>query len=153
MSNAIEPVVSVPAPDSTTSEKQPDKRQRVLIRFRHGLGDAVQLTVVLQHLRHYYPDWNIEVAAFPGKQTTYAGLCDRFFSLNGRLVATDQYDQVFDLDWEECATCFVDWPSTKAERCLTEIFSLTPIPKLCRYTIHPREEAVAKAKRYLGLAD
>ena len=39
----------------------------VLIDFRHGLGDAVQLTTVLLHLRHYHPDWQIDVAAGIGK--------------------------------------------------------------------------------------
>ncbi|MEX0818039.1 MAG: FkbM family methyltransferase, partial [Pirellulaceae bacterium] len=79
----------------------------------------------------------------------FVGLCDRQFALNGIPVSTEQYDQVFDLDWDECATCFADWPSTKAERCLTDVFDLAPIPELCRYVIHPREQAFAKANRYL----
>jgi FkbM family methyltransferase len=124
-------------------------KQKVLIQFQHGLGDAVQLTAVLRHLRHYHPDWIIEVAALPGKQTAFAGLCDRSFSLNGKPTATDGYDQVFDLDWDECATCFAEYPSTKVERCLTEVFDLAPIPELCRYEMRPGGEAVAKAKRYL----
>ncbi len=33
----------------------------VLIEFAHGLGDAVQFSVVLKHLRKYKPDWNIDV--------------------------------------------------------------------------------------------
>ena len=32
---------------------------------------------------------------------------------------------------------------------MTSVFDLTPIPELCRYVMHPREEAFAKAKRYL----
>jgi hypothetical protein len=39
----------------------------VLIDFRHGLGDAVQLITVLLHLRHYHPDWQIDVAVGVGK--------------------------------------------------------------------------------------
>ena len=49
----------------------------VLIDFRHGLGDAVQLTSVLQHLRQYHPDWCIDVAALGGKHSAYGGLCRR----------------------------------------------------------------------------
>ena len=49
----------------------------VLIDFRHGLGDAVQLTSVLQHLRHYHPNWSIDVAALGGKHSAYGGLCRR----------------------------------------------------------------------------
>ena len=35
---------------------------RILIEFQHGLGDTVQLSSVLAHLRHYRPDWQIDVA-------------------------------------------------------------------------------------------
>lgn len=31
----------------------------VLVKFSHGLGDAVQLTCVLQHLQEYRPDWTV----------------------------------------------------------------------------------------------
>ncbi|MBC8356994.1 MAG: FkbM family methyltransferase [Planctomycetes bacterium] len=137
------------APTPTIGNTATDDQQNVLIKFQHGLGDAVQLTAVLRHLRHYHPRWNIEVAALPGKHSAFVGLCDKALSLNGKPVATDGYDRVFDLAWEECATCFADCPSTKVERCLVENFDVAPIPDLCRYEMQPREEAIAKAKRYL----
>jgi len=46
----------------------------VLIKFRHGLGDAVQLTAVLSHLSHYHPDWQVDVAALAGKQSAFYGV-------------------------------------------------------------------------------
>ena len=149
MPAAIAPAHSNVSQVDTSSDKLVAASPRVLIQFRHGLGDAIQLTSVLAHLRHYHPDWQVEVAALPGKQTAYVGLCARQFSLNGQPIATDDYDQVFNLDWEECASCFSQWPSTKAERCLTETFGLSPIPELCRYEIQPRDEAFTKARRYL----
>ena len=55
---------------------------RSLIKFRHGLGDAVQLTTVLQHLKHYHPDWDVDVAALIGKHSAFHGLCRKVFVLD-----------------------------------------------------------------------
>src|SRR5487761_1849625 len=57
---------AVPPPDNPKSKVENPKLP-VLLDFRHGLGDAVQLTTVLSHLRHYHPDWQIDVAAGIGK--------------------------------------------------------------------------------------
>lgn len=121
----------------------------ILIKFRHGLGDAAQLTLVLTHLRHAHPDWNIDVAALPGKHSAFHGLCRNVFLLPGQELPPAQYDRIFSLDWPECATCYANWPSTKAERCLQEVFQIEPAGERCRYTILPSQEAVDLARRYL----
>ena len=121
----------------------------VLIKFRHGLGDAAQLTLVLKHLQQEHPDWNIDVAALPGKHSIFHGLCHEVFMLNEEELASRQYDRVFNLEWPECATCYANWPSTKAERCLRQIFDIEPVPEKCHYTICPTEEATRLARRYL----
>ena len=121
----------------------------VLIRFRHGLGDAVQLTSVLRHLDHYHPDWHIEVASLVGKHSAFHGRCDQVSILDGEPPKTGRVDREYNLDWHECATCYPDSPSTKADRCLREVFELAPIEKLCRYVIEPSEAAIEKAHRYL----
>ena len=82
----------------------------VLIKFRHGLGDAAQLTLVLKHLQQEHPDWNIDVAALPGKHSIFHGLCHEVFMLNEEELASRQYDRVFNLEWPECATCYANWP-------------------------------------------
>lgn len=121
----------------------------VLINFRHGLGDAAQLTAVLEHLRYYYPDWEVDVAALVGKHSVLRGLCRNVFILGRQKVFHSRYDRVFELAWEECPTCYTDWPSTKVERCLLEVFRVTPIAEKCRYMICPSEEAIRAARRYL----
>jgi len=130
-----------------TGRKQPNKN--VVIKFRHGLGDAVQLTSVLRHLDHYHPDWHIEVASLVGKHSAFHGLCDEVSILDGQPPRTERIDTEYNLDWHECATCYSDSPSTKADRCLREVFELTPMEKLCRYVIKPSEAAIEKAHRYL----
>ncbi len=122
---------------------------RVLIKFRHGLGDAVQLTTVLQHLQHYHGDWEIDVAALVGKHSAFHGLARRVCRLDGDAPPPAQYTRVYDLEWLECPTCFDSWPSTKAERCLLEVFGLTPLAELCRYQISIRPQAMGLARRYL----
>jgi hypothetical protein len=95
----------------------------VLIKFRHGLGDAVQLTSVLQHLTHERPDWHIEVAALIGKHSAYDGLCDQVSILDREPPKSPRIDRQLDLDWLECTTCYSDSPGTKADRCLREVFN------------------------------
>ena len=50
---------------------------RALIHFTHGLGDAVQLTCVLQHLQKYRPDWELYLQAQRGKHSVGHGYCRR----------------------------------------------------------------------------
>ncbi|MEX2119304.1 MAG: FkbM family methyltransferase [Pirellulales bacterium] len=124
--------------------------QRVLIEFRHGLGDSVQLTSLLAHLKHYHPDWAIDVAALVGKQSIYTGQCNSVQVLDRDTIDQDAYQSVYNLDWPECHTCYQEWPSTKAERCLREVFNLLPIPALCRYRIDIGQTARQAARQYLA---
>lgn len=121
----------------------------VLIKFRHGLGDTVQLTTVLGHLKHYHPDWRVDVQTLTGKHSALAGLCRRSTAFGHTPNCEIKYDRVFNLDWHECHKCFSDWPSTKAERCLIEVFGLRPIPEKCRYTLGIDRTALQLARRYL----
>lgn len=122
---------------------------KVLLITRHGLGDAAQTTAVLKHLRHYHPDWHIEIAALKGKHSCYFGLCERAYNLDKDLINRAAYEQIFDLHWYESHESYTRWPSTKVEKCLLEVFRLDPIPELCTYTIHPTEQARGQARAYL----
>lgn len=122
---------------------------RVLLKFDHGLGDAVQLTIVLRHLAKYRPDWSVDVRALRGKHSAFFGLCSQVFSDQGEQPDESQYDHVFPLSWFECHRSFEDVPSTKAALCLAEVFGIEPDPSLFSYRIEPSAEAVAAAERYL----
>ena len=124
--------------------------KRVLMEFRHGLGDAVQFTAVLQHLRHYHPDWMVDVAALVGKHSAYRGLCRQVRILDREAIDRRQYEATYSLDWHESRTGDEHWPSTKVTRCLQDVFQLTPLPELCRYHIAVSPEARAKAAAYLA---
>jgi hypothetical protein len=60
-------------PRDLAVESHPES-PRVLISFRHGLGDVIQLTSVLNHLRHYHPNWVIDVEVTAGP--TRGSSCD-----------------------------------------------------------------------------
>lgn len=122
---------------------------RILIEFPHGLGDTAQLTVVLQHLQHYRPDWELFVKAQRGKHTAALGYCTRVWHDQEPNPDHAFFDVVYELDWWECYTAYPTHPSTKACNCLREVFGITPDSKLLKYKIHITPESTALTKAYL----
>lgn len=120
----------------------------LLIRFPHGFGDAVQLTTVLLHLAKIAPDWQIDVASRPGTQSLFTGLSRRQYVIGEE--PTDGYAVTRTLNWYEPNALYGDSPSTKAERCLRQIFGLQPIEPLCTYTCHLPDQAREQAARYIA---
>jgi ADP-heptose:LPS heptosyltransferase len=123
---------------------------KLLLLFGHGLGDAVQLGVVLQHLRHYHPDWTIHVGGLKGKESAWHGLCDRAFNKEAESPDRSAYDRVLDVRWGECFQWLAaDRPSTKAMLALAEDWHLDPVPSLLFYRIQVGEAAMARARKYV----
>ncbi len=123
---------------------------RVLLRFPHGLGDAVQLTTVLLHLRRFRPEWVIDIEAKPGAASLFAGLARRVFVAGRDRFRAGDYDLIHTLAWLEPSECYRDSPSTKAERCLREAFHMAPRQELCRYQIGVSAAARRQAAEYLA---
>ena len=75
-----------------------------------GLGDCVQASILLKHVRRYRPYWTIDVQAPRGCESGLHGLCNRvFWSDNDR----GQYDQESVLELHEHYQRFGDRPNTK----------------------------------------
>lgn len=148
MTDATAASLGQPTVPASTVADAP-RRTPVLLRFRHGLGDAVQLTSVLRHLQRRRPRWSIDVAALMGKHSAFHGLCRKVLILERDAVEPSTYERVYDLDWPECASCFADSPSTKADRCLREEFGLVSENDLWTYSIEPSTEDDELACRYL----
>ncbi|MBX3411563.1 MAG: hypothetical protein KF708_02505 [Pirellulales bacterium] len=136
------------APRDTALEP-PSSEAQLLLRFPHGFGDAVQLTTVLLHLRELRPRWTIDVACKRGADSLFAGLCRQTLRLDAMppLEATYAFDRT--LPWDEPDQTYHDSPSTKAEKCLREVFALAPVERLCRYQITPSDVARQAVDRYL----
>lgn len=122
---------------------------RLLIKFTHGLGDAVQLTVVLRHLQRYLPNTMVDVWALHGKHSALRGLCSRVFSDHGEQPRESEYDQIMNLSWFECQRSFEAVPSTKPALCLQDVFGIAPDPELFYYAISPTPAAELAADEYL----
>lgn len=122
----------------------------ILIEFDHGLGDAVQLTAVLAHLKHERPHWTIDVASLRGKHTAFTGLCRQSLIIDHDPIDRKAYAQVYRLHWHECHCDKPDEPSTKTTRCLREVFGIEPDPTLCRYSIQTTVEAKVAAYQALS---
>ncbi len=75
--------------------------KRILIKFTHGLGDAVQLTVALQHLRKYRPDWELYLHAKRGKHSVGYGYCTQVWHDQEPGPDEKQFHHIFDLGWYE----------------------------------------------------
>lgn len=108
---------------------------KVLIRMPWGLGDAVQLGCILQHLIKHRPDWSIDVATGIGKHSAFGGLCRRSLILDRDHIDAARYDQVFDLNLYECYSIYEDSPCTKICNCLREVFGIRPELELLKYRI------------------
>lgn len=131
---------------------------KVLIKFRHGLGDTIQLTSVLNHLRHYHPDWQLTVVLERGKHSAIDGLYSfskgniGLYRLADEVLTADPgnagFDQVFDLSWDECYEVYADSPSTKVELCLRRVFKLEPIAELNEYGVVVSAIATERAAQY-----
>jgi ADP-heptose:LPS heptosyltransferase len=123
--------------------------KNILITFPHGLGDAVQLTVVLKHLHELRPDWCVDVIGLRGKHSAWNGLCRRAYHDAEPQPHESAYDQVFRLSWWENHNRYNNRPNTKITNCLAEVFDLAYLPSLGRYSIKISGEMYGKTARYL----
>jgi ADP-heptose:LPS heptosyltransferase len=120
------------------------------IHCNHGLGDLVGLTIVLKHLKKYRPDWLVTVEAKPDYLSILRGLCHEARPLPPNYVHTkSHYDEHYYLQFPAPEATYPGLPSTKATKCLLEVFGLDPEEKLCRYTIHPSPEAQDMARGFV----
>ncbi len=117
------------------------------LRFRHGLGDVVQLTVVLRHLRSKWPGRKLYVGTYEKWLGVLDGLADEQF--DHKAPAPDGCE-VVELDWHEPQRCYANHPGTKAERCLLEVFNIEPDLGLCGYQLTPGPDAHAAADEWLA---
>lgn len=125
--------------------------KRVLIRFRHGLGDATQCTIILKHLQYHHPDWVVDVESLWGKHSLFYGLCNRSY-IEKEYPATAKYDSVFNLKWNEPGNGdrWKDAPLTKVTFCLRSELHLQPIPELYYYQVNIIPESEDLTKDYIN---
>jgi len=132
-----------------SAEERPKTRKNVLIRFTHGLGDAVQFGIVLRHLQKHRPGWDIDVATLQGKHSAFFGLCRKSLHDGESAPEIAGYDKQFEIGWHEEDEPSDRVPSTKVTRCLREQFGIEPDPSLYNYNIQIGERARRVAAEFL----
>lgn len=123
------------------------KRRRILIEFGFGLGDSVQLTIVLQHLKKYRPDWDIDLATWPGREGVGLGYCGRIYCPEP--IPYTEYDTIHKLFWFEADQPYHDAPSTQPVVCLRDVFHIDPDPELMKYRLHLQPERINETDELL----
>jgi hypothetical protein len=123
--------------------------------MKHGLGDNVQLTSLINHLKYYWRDTLISVEARTGSHSCFYGVADAVHEY-GTHPETN-YEKTVELLWTcpEPNKYWLHTPSTKVTRCLREVFGYDAIESLCCYTIHPNDDARERVAKYIhdDLAD
>lgn len=123
---------------------------KLLFRFTHGLGDAVQFTCVLKHLDRHRPDLQIDVAALIGKHSCFHGLCNAVHVLDRDPIDESQYNDVRWVGWYENYSENKNSPYTKVCNYLREEWGIEPAEELLRYTIQVSEEKRRRAAEYMA---
>jgi len=126
------------------------EKLRILHHMTHGLGDAVQFTSVLRHLRKHRPDWHNHVVALLGKHTAYRNLADSYAHFGQPGHSDGRWYHTFRHGWFDYPGCHDRYPSTKVVRCLLHDLAIEPDPELLSYQIDVGEEARARVDRYLS---
>lgn len=123
---------------------------RVLIRLcgGYGLGDIVQSSIMLKHLRRFRPDWQITIRADKGASTGLHGLCHRVISYDE--PEEGLFDQTIDLNLNEQYGGYTDRPDTKVAHLLKTVFAIDEYaPDLGRYECRFGEKEMHEARRWL----
>lgn len=122
---------------------------RVLFKFSHGIGDAAQFTVVLKHVKHYRPNWIVDVVAGRGKHSAFRGLCNAFYYDGQPRPDESSYSEVRWIGWYENYNGYRDRPNSKITNCLDEEFGFPYLAELGKYEINTTPEDVARARAWL----
>ncbi len=115
----------------------------ILLHLSGGfaLGDSVQFTIVLKHLKKYRPDWVLDCCCPEDYAFILAPFCHRVF---GGDTAEGSYASVIQLTWGDCFSLFPDRPSTKVAYTLKHVFGIDEYdPELGSYELEHTDESAS----------
>jgi len=70
---------------------------KLLIKFRHGLGDNVQALIPLKHLALLRPEWSVDIVVRPRRENVFHKACNRVFNYE-RQPLERHYDWIYEND-------------------------------------------------------
>lgn len=121
----------------------------ILLEFRHGLGDLVQLSIVLRHLNAVNPGAAIDVVCADDKVLSCSGFERQRFGFHNPRYHQGGWDQVYNLDFPDCMDDVHGFPMTKPYTMLSQILRIAPVPELFRYAMVIGKDASQRAADYL----
>lgn len=120
---------------------------RVLVSLHpgYGLGDAVAMSAVLQHVRKYRPNWQVDYQAEPGKEVVGRGIVDNIFCY-GEHYPSPYYDAEVQICLYDTWANWPDRPNTRVTAALHERFDIPWDEKCGRYIVNIRPSIYNWAK-------
>lgn len=115
----------------------------------YGLGDAVQVTSILRHLRKHRPHWIIDYIADKGRHSTAIGLVRNSIYYDQPLPQA-YYDREIDIHLYDHFAGWTDRPNTRVVSCLHERFGMAWDADCGRYEINLEQEAKESAEAFLS---
>lgn len=134
---------------------------KVLIRLyahhrdRRGLGDCVQFTIVLRHIKKYHPNWEIYTETNSGKEGCFLGLVKHTYNVECSPSNAKDFDRIIDLSFSEpnertCELCVKhQLPATKTLSTIVDNLGLEPDRNLFKYSVQIPEKTRIMVKSYL----
>jgi len=118
----------------------------------YGLGDAVQMSAVLRHIRKHRPDWVVDFQAEVGRETIGYGIVRNVF-VYGEQYPSSHYDAEVQIVLYDTFANWHDRPNTRVTSCLHERFSIEWDRECGSYEINIPESIVVKLphKRYVAV--
>lgn len=124
--------------------------QKVLITCKHGLGDAAQITIILQHIKAYRPDWQVDMLTTYGKHSCFFSQCNRSLIMGQDHPDRRSYNKVINLLWDEPRNSIREnVPATKPTVALVNEMQIEPDPSLFHYKINVPFKSRDLARRYV----
>lgn len=125
-------------------------------RDRRGLGDAVQLVIILKHLKKTHPNWEIYTETSSGKESCFTGFVKHTFNIEESPANPKDFEKVYNLFFGEpnksTSELAVKYqvPATKTTTTLVEDFQIIPDPLLFKYDINISAQIHRIVKSYLS---
>lgn len=126
---------------------------RVLISLYkgYGLGDAVQMSSVLRHVRKHRPDWVVDFQAEAGREKVGVGIAHNCFAYG------KQPDTFYDVEVQIVLyDTFANWhdrPNTRVTSCLHELFNIEWDRECARYSVRVSDAVARQVYKLLDASE
>lgn len=113
----------------------------------YGLGDAVQQSAVLRHVKKYRPHWVVDLQAEEGRHCIGRGIVTNHFEFGKNPDSNKIYDAEVEILLYDTWANWHDRPNTRVSSCLRDRFGIDWDSELSRYRIDVRPEVTAEVRR------